>query len=316
MEELKAEFVPDAKGEALMQAYQEALEKGDPQAIESAAMAFFDYASEQGLMEPSQDLLWKQEAHEHEAIGAWDEAEAAYRRCLVLAQEQDQPGMGFKANADLSRLFRFLGQKKRALEAAEAALEAARRSDIKPLIGMALENCTFCLLDQEDFGSALQNAEEMVQMFFAPDAAAHQSGDTQKGRALVLRAHCYVKNRQMTHPEQDLAAALPLLEPLSTVTVLAGVQSGLAHFWEVTAQKAALYDENAATTAWQKAVEYRRVVSEADHLEGPYKYAALARALRKWGQALQSIGNVGEAGQAFQESETIQAAIKQPAGGL
>lgn len=314
MEELKAEFAPDAKGDELMQAYQEALEKGETQAIESAAMAFFDYASEHGVMEPSQDLLWKQKAHEHEAVGEWDEAEAAYCRCLVLAQEQDQPGMVFKANSDLSRLYAFLGRKERALESAEAALEAARVSDMKPLIGMALENCTFCLLNQENIVRALETTEELVQMLSASFDKAY---DTQKARALVLRARCWVELRQTAQAEQDLAAALPLLDHLSGVAFLAGVQSGLAHFWEVTARCTFLRpDLNASVAAWQKAVEYRRVVSESDHLEGPYKYAALARSLRKWGKALLSIGDNVGSHQALQESQSIQAAIKQPAVGL
>jgi hypothetical protein len=81
----------------------------------------------------------------------------------------------------------------------------------------------------------------------------------------------------------------------------------------VTAQiRSRQADFAGAVVAWQKAVEYRRNVSQAPQLEGPYKYSWLADCLRGLGQALLAVQGVAGAEEAFRESRDIRRAIGQP----
>lgn len=303
-----ASHSPCDNGAALLQAYQDALQKGDAAAVEAAALRFFVYACEQTGKQPDEKLLLTEAAHQHENLGQWKQAEDAYRQALALAKAQQDPMQIYKVESDLSSLFRFLGQKEQALESAQRALEAARRSRMKPLIGMALEGVTICWLCAENFDKALQATKEMVQLI-----PADKMYDTQRARALVLQAECLTKLHRTTEAERDLEIAWPLLMSMSGASLFVGVQSGLAKWWEVMAQLESLQaDFQAAVTAWGEAVKYRRTVSQALQLGGPYKHASLARTLRRFGQALLAIEDVAGSEQAFQESRTIRKSIKQP----
>lgn len=309
MDEQEKQFdVPMEEGEALLNAFRDALQDGDADAVEAAAARFFAHACEQNGKEFSPNVSLMQEAHEYEDTGAWDKAEMAYRQALSLAESQNSYVMVYKGREDLSALYRFLGRNEQALEEAKAALEAANRSEMQPLVGMALENMAHCWLYQGKGSQALQIAEEMVRSI-----PAEKLYETQKARALVLRAQCHVELHQPTETQDDLDAAWPLLAPLANVARFAGVQSGLANWWEVAAKLKFLHaDFEGAVVAWRKAVEYRRTVSEAPQLEGPYKFAALARSLRSLGQALLAVEDVEGSEQALRESQEIRRNIQQP----
>ncbi len=313
----------DAEGLRLLQAYQNTLEAfrngrhgENIQAVELSADAFLAYASGQAEANPSQDLLWKHEAHEHEAAGRWPEAEAAHLRCLALAQTQNEAAMEYKAHSDLSGLYRFLGQTDRANVAAASAVHAARRSELETLLLMALEGVARCHLDTGKVNDALIAAEEMLAILQA--SSMHPGNELSKARALTLRARCFAEQKQTVVAERNLADALPLLTPLSGATLFAGVQSGLANWWSVCAQvEAQKGDVSAARDAWQKSVDYARVVSQAGHLEGPSKHAGLARSLQKQADFLRETGDTtGAADRARQEAQSIRAAIHQPDGGI
>ena len=100
-------------------------------------MSFLGYACKRSAQEPSLDLLFKQEALQHENASEWQEAEDAYRHALELAEAQDIPGLVYKAQADLSDLFSLLGQNERALEAAQAVRSCAS-FPLADVTGMAL----------------------------------------------------------------------------------------------------------------------------------------------------------------------------------
>lgn len=294
--------------EEWLQVYHDALQEGDAQAAEEAAMRFFVHACEQADREPSPDLLLKQEARHYEDTGQWHEAEAAYLQALALAQEQNNSMQVYKAQDDLSSLYHFLGNKERALETAQAALEAARLSDFETLLSMALEGLANSWRELGNPAEALQAANEMLA-----DLPEEKLYELQRARALVLRAGCFLDLHQPAPAREDLDTAWPLLTPLSGVALFAGVQSSLANWWGAAAQLALLEgDFEGAVAARRKAVEYRRIVSEAPQLEGPYKQAALARALRKLAQALLAVKDIKGSEQAFRESQAIKSAIQQP----
>ena len=93
--------------------------------------------------------------------------------------------------------------------------------------------------------------------------------------------------------------------------MFAGVQTGLAGWWEVMASLRFLdADFERAADAWRKAVEYRRHVSQLPQLEGPYKFAFLANTLHKLGQAPLAVEDVAGSQEAFRESREIRQGIK------
>ena len=95
--------------------------------------------------------------------------------------------------------------------------------------------------------------------------------------------------------------------------MFAGVQSALAGMWEVTARlRSAQGDRAGSVEAWRERVEFARLVSTLPQLEGPYKFAALARMLDLYGASLLAAEDVNVPENAFEESRTIRRAIRQP----
>ncbi len=89
----------------------------------------------------------------------------------------------------------------------------------------------------------------------------------------------------MTQPPQiPLRLATVTILPMSGVAISAGVQGGLAVWWEVTASLCSIdADFQGAADAWLKAVEHPRHISQLPQLEGPYKFASLANTLESLG---------------------------------
>ena len=95
--------------------------------------------------------------------------------------------------------------------------------------------------------------------------------------------------------------------------MFAGVQSGLASWWEVTARIRTLQEDYlGAAAAYGIAVNFRRIVSQAPQLEGPYKFNSLAIALHRHALALLAANDVAGATQAFKESRSIRERIGLP----
>jgi hypothetical protein len=137
--------------------------------------------------------------------------------------------------------------------------------------------------------------------------------DLSQGRALVLRARCSVHLMDLPAAEADLDAAWALLAPGAGASLLAGNQSALAHWWETTARlRSVRQDFQGAADALATAVEFRRTVSQATQLAGPYKFNSLAVTLRRYGLALLAANDVAGATEAFNESRSIRRQIGLP----
>jgi len=295
------------EGGELVKAYQAAVELGDTEAMEAAAMQFMAFACEQSEKDPSADLKLKLEAHEHEMAGDWQKAAEAYRQALALAEAENNAALISNAHHDLSSLYALLGQMQRALEEAKEASEAARRAEITPLLTRSLENQAHCWLRLGETASALAAANEI---FSALEDG--KMSDTPRARALVLRARCYAAMQETTPARDDLNRAWPLLAAMAGAAMFAGVHSGLAGWWEVTASLRNLdSDLRGAVDAWREAVERRRHVSQLPQLEGPYKFAWLANTLDRLGKALLAVEDLAGADETFRESREIRQRIGQ-----
>jgi tetratricopeptide (TPR) repeat protein len=222
---------------------------------------------------------------------------------LALAEAEDSQAAIFKAHSDLSSFYVIRGMADSALQEAQAALGAARKSDLPPLLLTALEGLFRCHLLKDDLALAASAADEAVQI-----TPAEKMYDGQRARALLMRARCRVEQRQVSQAEQDLDIAWRILAPQAEAAMFAGVQGGLATWWEITARiKTQSKDFTETAQAMGKAVDFQRTVSQLPQLAGPYKYHSLAKILQQYGIALLAAGAVEAATAAFDESRKIQA---------
>ena len=294
-ENQKAEFC------RLLNDYQAANERGDVQAMESLAAQLLSVAASEQARNPSKDLHLRQEASECANAGRWEQAEAAYRRALALAETEGNHAMLFKSHSDLSSLHQIRGMSDCALQEAKAAVDAARKSNVATLLSVALGDLSRCHLMNGDLTAAAATAEEAVQ-----NTPADKMHDVQRARALVVRARCRVEQRQLSDAQRDLDGAWKLLSPLAEASMFSGVQGGLASWWEVNARiRTESNDPAGAAEAMGKAVEFRRTVSQMPQLDGPHKFFWLANTLQKYSVALMSAGNPDAAIRAFDESRVI-----------
>lgn len=65
---------------------------------------------------PSEELRLRLEAAEHANAARWDQAEAAHRRALALAETEGHHGKMFKAHSDLGSLHQILGMRDAAVK--------------------------------------------------------------------------------------------------------------------------------------------------------------------------------------------------------
>jgi tetratricopeptide (TPR) repeat protein len=291
--------------ERLVKAFHSAQERGDSEQAEAIGVQCLAFASEEAEKNPSESLRLVQEADEHEDAARWEQAEGAHRRALALAQAEGNEAMIFKAHDDLRSLYAICGTADKALQEAQAALAAARKTDLAPVLAMALGGLFQCHLMKDDMTSAAATAEEAVQI-----TPAETMYDGQRARALLMRARCRVEQGQVSPAEEDLEVAWRLLAPQAQATMLAGVQGSLAFWWEITARiRSRSEDHAAAAKAMGQAVEFRRTVSQLPQLAGPHKHHALAKALQEYSVALLAAGEVEAATAAFNESRKIQQRI-------
>ncbi len=291
----KAEFC------RLLEAYRAANERGDITAIETIAVQLLSIAASEQARNPSEDVRLRQEASEHANAARWEQAEAAYRQALALAEIEGHHANIFMAYRDLSSLHQIRGMPDRALQEARQAVESARKSNVEILLSTALGELSRCHLVKSDIASAVATAEEAVQ-----SVPAGKMNNVQRARALLMRARCRVAQQHIPEAQRDLDDAWQLLAPLAESTMFSGVQGSLASWWEVTARiKTESKDLSRAAEALGKAVEFRRIVSQLPQLDGPQKFFWLANTLQEYSTALMVSGNQDAAFRAFDESRTI-----------
>jgi hypothetical protein len=296
---------------ALVQQYHDAVEGGRPLDAELAALNVMSLAAQQALEHPSPDLFLRLEARRCEEQGDWEGAQAAYQKELGRAIGAGDMADLFRAHDELSALFHLLGDESSALEHARRGAAAARQVDLRPLLDQALEGQARCALRLHNHAEAAAVlGEALAGMEAAP------TDDLPRARFLVLRARYRVADGDHPAAEQDLQEAWRLLGPQSAMQVAAGVHSGLAGWWSVSAElRAARGDAQGAEEARAQAVERMRHVAALPQVTGPYTRAGLAEMLQDYGRALLANGRQREADEIFAESRGIRKALGLPALG-
>jgi tetratricopeptide (TPR) repeat protein len=289
----------------LLKTFQEAQERGDFEQAESISLQLMMLAQEESEKNPGESLRLAQEASEHEDAAHWDQAEVAHLQALALAESECNAAMIFKAHDNLSGLYLLLGKTEKSLLQAQAALAAAQKSEMVPLILMALGSIFRCRMINGDVTSAAAVADEAVRI-----TPAERMYNLQRARALLMRARCRLEQKQFDQAQKDLDIAWEVLTPQSKARFFAGVQDSLAVWWEITARMKALTKDIAgAAEAMSHCVDFRRTVSQLPQLNGPHKHYAFATALQLYSSALMAAGETDAATKALGESQMIQMQI-------
>jgi hypothetical protein len=176
---------------------------------------------------------------------------------------------------------------------------------MEPLALMALAMIFRCQLLKGDVASAAVAADEAV-LITPPDKIY----GSLRANGLLMRARYRLEQHQVVQAGEDLNIAWKILEPRAESVMFGGIRSGLANWWELTAQiKWLSNDLKGVAQAMSKAVGIRSTVSELPHIAGPYKRYVLAKTLKEYSVALMAIGEAEAATEAFDKSREIQQKI-------
>jgi len=294
--------------EILLERHQEAVVRGDAAEAEWLAVEFLAAVSSQEAGEPGEDLKLKMAAHASEETADWGDAERAYRRAAELAETEGDDASTFKAHLDLSRLYSLLDRHDESLSAARDAVISARRTEMAPILTMALESYGSELLHHGNVDAASAAAEEILALVGDEKLYA-----LSRARALVLRSRCSLARGRDDDAARDLDAALPAIRPFEQSLLVAGYQSALSRWWQTHATLRTRHGDPAgAAEAMRIAARHARNVASAPQLEGPYKHNGLARTLHRMALALLANGDTQEAQAAFRESRAIRESIGLP----
>ncbi len=294
----------------LLQEHQQATSEGRHQDVNVLSMQMMALAVARAKEEPpSQWTLLMREAQRREAEGNWEGAEAAYRQVLGLADEKEHDIGQFNIHQALARLHRMLGQNALSFQEAQLATQAARRTEVTPLILRALEIQAASALRLKDVTAAQEAVSESFEIL----ASKGSRSDLQRAITLILRAQCQVEGNDLSAVEADLKAAWDILQPQCGALFLAGVHSGLARWWVATARlRTRRNDLPGAVGACREAVDRCRHLATLPQLGGPYWYANLADSVYGLSQALAAAGEVAEAEAMLAESQALRSAIGLP----
>jgi hypothetical protein len=258
--------------------------------------------------EPTPESVLLDEAEHCEATADWAGAEAAYRRMLARAQAEDSGITQFRAHGQLAMLHGLQGRHDAALAEARAAVAAARRADLSPLLFMALDDQALYALRTDRLPEALGAVSEALERM--EDGALY---DLPRGRALALRGACRAALGEWPAAERDLEASWARLQPQAAMAMAAGVHGILAQWWAVTARlRAAQGDAKGAAEGWQEAVARSRHLAALPQVSGPKAQSAVARMLHGLGHALMAQGSHYLAEEALAESRSLRQAVGLP----
>jgi ATP/maltotriose-dependent transcriptional regulator MalT len=203
---------------------------------------------------------------------------------------------------DLSRLYCHTGNMEAAWKYAQAATAAARKTELYPVMVMALENQASMALEMNEPAAALAAAAEAVEVI-----EPGKMSENMRGRALAYHAECLVRTGDVTAAEERLQEGWKMLAPGSTSKMLPGPVLALAKWWEVKAcietAKGAI--ESAAESI-SCAIEFRRMGLQRAVQPIPYGTAAMARTLETMASVSSDLGNEARAQQAREEAKEFR----------
>jgi hypothetical protein len=190
----------------------------------------------------------------------------------------------------------------------QIAVDLFREWDCEPLLRHGLEALTRASSAAGDPSAAKAAIRESISLL-----EKHSNPDLMVARARVQRARCHLFESNLAQAKEDLDVAWPVLSKKEAEHGLAGYQSGLANWWEATAEiRQRTNDPPGAIEAMKESVRRRQIVVESAHVSSPAKDAALAQTLHKLGSLLEWVGEDRVAAAFFSQSDGVRNAVGLP----
>ncbi|HVK03526.1 MAG TPA: hypothetical protein VM490_08630 [Armatimonadaceae bacterium] len=291
----------------LLEEMEKAAASGDAEAQDALGMAAMAHAmAAMEHYEPTEADRLSEQASECLRGGDSAGAEVALRRLIEIA---DQPMQEFRALSRLASLYGDAGRGEEALQAAIAAENAARRSEMSVLMMSALQQHA----DHRARGGDREGARALLA-----EALTVIDGEPllerSRGVVLLQMARLRFDSGDSAGAERLLEEAWPTLAQYQTSMMMAQFVSALATWWALTARIRAARGEYAdAVVASREAVAYRRRVAAMPQFEGDSRpRAALAAAVEAHADVLAQAGDAAGADAARDEAVVLRCTTPPP----
>ena len=296
------------KFQETIQAYADSTEAGKDDEAQMAALSALLMAAEEGIKNPTPELILKQKADDLENQCEWVEAEKVRREILSMEENMEEKtgkcALIAKAQMDLSRLLRTCGRIDESLVVAREAIASARRADFSSLIATTLQSAAFCALEAGDPKGALALACEAVDII-----EPGKIRETTKTRALATRARFRLANGDIAGAAQDLEQGRDRKWEKWAGCGLPGPAFALANWWETKSELERQQGNfDAAREALKQAIDGRR------HFDSPHAKLSLAKNLENLAELCHRAGEFENAKSALEEADTIRRNLKLPSG--
>jgi tetratricopeptide (TPR) repeat protein len=296
---LNADFLSEFQG--AIESYVKAVNADQTEEADRAAAIALILAGAQAMAHPTPEGQLAEEADNFLRAGDWVRAEEAYRKLLELQEGTGNPGLIAKPQMDLSHLFRLIGRLDDAWAFALSASDSARRTEVYPLIWMALENEALCALARGEPANALAAASEAVQVI-EPGKMA----DLIRAQAHTLQAQCALACGDAGAAERDLQASWEILGSRKFSNMHVGPVVGMARWWEIQAELEVHRGNLAkASVALKQAIERRQEGFNRSCDPSPNAFAALARTFERLAHVMRLMGDSQSEEQALAEAQTL-----------
>lgn len=287
----------------LMEELNTAIQSGDTEKATQLQAKFFSQMSEQVQTNPFLELYGRAETKEWE--GKWAEAEDIYREAIKLAVEAGDGPHASRSYSNLSGLLALLDREQEAFEAARLSVEHAPESNVF-VRATSLPSLIQHSIRAKDFTLAQTCLDELR-------GYSTGTNDLRWAKYLLQLADWKMATDNLEGVVEDLETVRSIAEPLSKTAGMAGFASAMAHYWSIRAE---LFQregniKDAGAAVWET-IQLRRAVSQAPQLSGPYKFQALAEALRKYARLCRSAGHETAANEAKVDSDEIRRLIHLP----
>lgn len=273
--------------------------------METLSLRILAEAAEFARENPSPEIDLMEQAEICQDAGDWEGAETVLQ---ALLRRADDEMTRWRAHASLAGLREARGDLEGAYCHAASGVAAMKEVDLAALHVTALDRLASVALR---LGRNAEARSAVDRAFgFLPDEGPY---NLERAICHILRAACRLQTHDLDGAEDDLQAALPLLEPMSRMSLAAGVHSTLGRWWRVKAElHAARQQPGEACAALEQAVELCRGVCAMPHVSGSRPKLNLADALHHHALALRAVGEEQAAKECVQESLALRAAFNLP----
>jgi tetratricopeptide (TPR) repeat protein len=188
-----------------------------------------------------------------------------------------------------------------AWEFARGASDSARRTELYPLIWMALENEALCALARGDTAAALAAASEALR-----GIEPGKMADLIRAQALTLHAQCSMACGDLETAERGLQASWEILGSRKFSSMHVGPVVALARWWEVQAElEVHKGNPGKAAAALKQAIEHRQEGFNRSCNPSPHAFAALARTFERLAHVMRLTGDSESEQQALGEAQGL-----------